>query len=111
MASNQTLTVNVNVDLIANDNDIQSSNGIADGAIEQYEVLMRSATDGESLEPYTAAEGTTAIGIAMEAAADGEQVVYWTAGGFHHHKLIWPSAADSVAKRRAAFDSSPLAIV
>lgn len=95
----------VNNDIFRDTDNIKSEAGPALVALDPLTVVMR---DGEDVGKWDGTPGT-AIGVTFTTAAIGEEVLFWTGGHFHQHKLVWPAIADTINKRKAAFDGQLLA--
>jgi hypothetical protein len=117
MADNLTFGV-TNVDLpivstlLAGSADVNTAQGTAGGAIGKLAVIGRVTSSGALVVVDTAASNGSqiAIGIAVHAAASGKPVQYYNSGCFNSAALTWPAALDTLVKRQAAFDRTPISI-
>lgn len=106
ITGSEKVTVNRNVDLFATHEDLLTDHGVAKSDIKQYEVVARNA-DGK-IEPWS---GTgSPIGVSLAEATANTNVNYWYSGGFFQHALHWPTAVNTIAKRKAAFDNTSLKV-
>lgn len=98
------------VHLFAGSADIVTDNFPVGAALAQYQVFAVNAAGAAVPHDPAATDGTEkAVGIALYAADSGS-VVGYIGGDFNHEALVWDASLDTLAKRKAAFLRTNIAI-
>lgn len=107
--------------LFAGDAPIVTGHSVAAVDIDKYEVCVLTASgltnvfdmDGSGaiatpgvVLPH---QGTNCV-IAAQSALSGDNCPYFSSGFFNHAMLVWPSALDTLAKRKAFFAGTSIQV-
>ena len=101
------------VHLFAGSADIVTDNFPVGANLAQYQVFAVNAAGKSVPHDPTAADGTEkAVGITLYAVtlANAGNVTGYIGGDFNHEVLVWHSSLDTLAKRKAAFLRTNIAI-
>lgn len=101
------------VHLFAGSADIVTDHFPVGGNLAQYQVFAVNAAGAAVPHDPTASDGTEkAVGITLYAVtqAKGGNVAGYIGGDFNHEVLVWHSSLDTLAKRKAAFLRTNIAI-
>lgn len=106
--------------LFAGDAPIVTGNAPALADLDKYQVVVLTNTGlSETFDqvgsgalgtnPVLPTQGINCV-ITAQAALNGQNCPYFSAGYFNHAKLSWPAHLDTLAKRKAFFDGTPIKI-
>ena len=101
------------VHLFAGSADIVTDNFQVGANLAQYQVFAVNAAGKAVPHDPTAADGTEkAVGITLYAVTQsaGGNVAGYIGGDFNHEVLVWHASLDTLAKRKAAFLRTNIAI-
>ena len=101
------------VHLFAGSADIVTDHFPVGADLAQYQVFAVNAAGAAVPHDPTAADGTEkAVGITLYAVtlSAGGNVAGYIGGDFNHEVLVWHSSLDTLAKRKAAFLRTNIAI-
>lgn len=101
------------VHLFAGSADIVTDNFPVGANLAQYQVFAVNAAGAAVPHDPTASDGTEkAVGITLYAVTQsaGGNVAGYIGGDFNHEVLVWHSSLDTLAKRKAAFLRTNIAI-
>jgi hypothetical protein len=101
-------TPDMPVQLWAGEAPIITGQSTAVRAVTQYQVVVLTDA-GVNAADATANDGAKCV-IAAQPAAIGQAVPYFSGGFFNHAVLGWPSAIDTLAKRKAMFAGTTIKI-
>lgn len=97
--------------LFAGDAQVRSDSAPALAAIQQYQLLVLTATGAT---PYVEANHSALkpdkLAIAHMAVAQGERALFYTAGCFNRHKIVWPAQLNTFALQKEAVLGSGISI-
>ena len=101
------------VHLFAGSADIVTDHFPVGATLAQYQVFAVNAAGAAVPHDPTASDGTEkAVGITLYAVTQsaGGNVAGYIGGDFNHEVLVWHSSLDTLAKRKAAFLRTNIAI-
>ena len=101
------------VHLFAGSADIVTDNFPVGANLAQYQVFAVNAAGAAVPHDPTASDGTEkAVGITLYAVTQsaGGNVAGYIGGDFNHEVLVWHASLDTLAKRKAAFLRTNIAI-
>lgn len=101
------------VHLFAGSADIVTDNFPVGASLAQYQVFAVNAAGAAVPHDPTASDGTEkAVGITLYAVTQsaGGRVAGYIGGDFNHEVLVWDASLDTLAKRKAAFLRTNIAI-
>ena len=101
------------VHLFAGSADIVTDNFPVGANLAQYQVFAVNAAGAAVPHDPTASDGTEkAVGITLYAVtlSAGGNVAGYIGGDFNHEVLVWHASLDTLAKRKAAFLRTNIAI-
>ena len=101
------------VHLFAGSADIVTDHFPVGASLAQYQVFAVNAAGAAVPHDPTASDGTEkAVGITLYAVTQsaGGNVAGYIGGDFNHEVLVWHSSLDTLAKRKAAFLRTNIAI-
>ena len=101
------------VHLFAGSADIVTDNFPVGANLAQYQVFAVNAAGEAVPHDPTASDGTEkAVGITLYAVtlANAGNVTGYIGGDFNHEVLVWHASLDTLAKRKAAFLRTNIAI-
>ncbi|BES53361.1 MAG: head decoration protein [Aeromonas veronii] len=101
------------VHLFAGSADIVTDHFPVGANLAQYQVFAVNAAGAAVPHDPTASDGTEkAVGITLYAVTQsaGGNVAGYIGGDFNHEVLVWHSSLDTLAKRKAAFLRTNIAI-
>ena len=101
------------VHLFAGSADIVTDNFPVGASLAQYQVFAVNAAGAAVPHDPTASDGTEkAVGITLYAVtlSAGGNVAGYIGGDFNHEVLVWHASLDTLAKRKAAFLRTNIAI-
>ena len=101
------------VHLFAGSADIVTDNFPVGASLAQYQVFAVNAAGAAVPHDPTASDGTEkAVGITLYAVTQsaGGNVAGYIGGDFNHEVLVWHASLDTLAKRKAAFLRTNIAI-
>lgn len=97
--------------LYAGDAPIHTDAGISGTALFKYEVAKRTLGMTISRVANVGADtGKDYVIVAQPISAAGVETPYFDAGNFNHAVLRWPADLDTLAKRKAFFQGTPIFI-
>lgn len=104
--------------LFAGDAPIVTGQAVAAVDIDKYEVCVLTASGLTNVFDFVGdmdpalvlpTQGANCV-IAAQAALTGDNCPYFSSGFFNHAMLTWPSALDTLAKRKAFFAGTPIQV-
>lgn len=101
------------VQLFAGSADVVTDTFPVGADLAQYQVFAVNAAGGAVPHDPTASDGTEkAVGITLYAVtlANAGNVTGYIGGDFNHEVLVWHASLDTLAKRKAAFLRTNIAI-
>lgn len=112
-AGNVDLGTYAPVQLFAGSADVVTDSFPVGADLAQYQVFAVNAAGAAVPHDPTASDGTeNAVGITLYAVtlSAGGHVAGYIGGDFNHEVLVWHSSLDSLAKRKAAFLRTNIAV-
>ena len=113
LAGNVDLGAYSPVQLFAGSADIVTGNFPVGANLAQYQVFAVNAAGKAVPHAPAAADGTEkAVGITLYAVtlSAGGNVAGYIGGDFNHEVLVWDASLDTLAKRKAAFLRTNIAV-
>lgn len=104
--------------LFAGESPIVTGASVALSALDKYQVVVLTPTGLSETFDFVGdmdpalvlpTQGSNCV-ITAQAAAEGAKCPYFSSGNFNHALLSWPSALDTLAKRKAFFAGTPIQV-